>query len=201
MSRIRKAGLVFAALAVVMAGSARPAGPLTYTDDAGDALDGRASMDIVRVTHDLRQVNKAGPPSLVFEMELAAPPESELVSYYVMSEIEECGSFYASFRPGSVVFGAALAIAPADFYHSCGDGPGDGAILPAVFRIDGNVLRWAVALDSLPKAQRGGLALTDLRAFTQIAEPATGIIGTGWLDGTPAPLPVDTASTDKTWSF
>lgn len=72
---LKIAGPLFAVVSVFVAGSAQAAGPLTYTDKAGDALNGRASMDIVRVTHDLRQVNKSGPPSLVFEMELAAAPE------------------------------------------------------------------------------------------------------------------------------
>lgn len=198
MNRLRHAALVFAAVAVLFAGSAQAAAALTYTDETGDALDGRASMDIVRVTHDLRQVNKTGPPSLVFEMELAAPPESQLASYYVMTEIEGCGSFYASYRPGAVVFGA-LDIAGADFYHSCADG--DGAILSGNFRLEKNVLRWALATDSLPKDQRTSLTLSSLQAFSQIAEPATGIIGTGWLDGTHAPAKIDAATTDKTWSL
>ena len=198
MKRFRIAGLIVAALAVFCAGSVQAGTELKYTDDAGDALDGRASMDIVSVTHDIRQVNKTGPKSLVFEMELAAPPEMQLASYYVMTEIKDCGSFYASFRPGAVVF-SAVGIAGADFYHSCADA--DGAILDGQFRLDGKTLRWAVALDSLPKSQRTGTTLEGLRAFSQIAEPATGIIGTGWADGTALPLPIDEATTDKTWSF
>lgn len=192
--------LVVAAVGGGLGVPAQAKGPVTYTDKKGDALDGRASMDIVRVTHDLQQINKAGPKSLVFEMELAAPPESQLVSYYVMTRIEGCGRFYASYRPGAVVFGTA-GIAPANFFHACGKGPGDGAILRGTFRVDKNVLRWSVALDSLPKDQRTSLKLTELEAFTQIAEPATGIIGTGWLDGIHAPAKIDHATTDKTWSF
>lgn len=198
MRRYKLAGLLFVVLSVLVAGSARAGAPLKYIDEPGDALDGRASMDIVNVTHDLRQVNKVGPPSLVFEMELGAPPEAQLASYYVFSVIEGCGDFYASFRPGSVVFGN-LGIAPADFWLDCaGDG---GDILAGQFRIEGNVLRWSIALDGLPKDVRAGQQLSQLHALTQIAEPATGIIGTGWLDGNAAPLPVDAASTDKTWSY
>ena len=198
MKRFRIASVIVAVLAVLCAGSVQAGTELKYTDETGDALDGRASMDIVSVTHDIRQVNKTGPKSLVFEMELAAPPEMQLASYYVMTEIEGCGSFYASFRPGAVVFGAA-GIAGADFYHSCADA--DGAILDGQFRLDGKILRWALALDSLPKSQRSGVTLGGLQAFSQIAEPATGIIGTGWLDGTHAPAKIDAATTDKTWSF
>jgi len=200
MNKLKALGLIFVALSVLSAGSAQAGAALTYADKKGDALDGRASMDIVRVTHDMRQVNKTGPPSLVFEMELAAPPQSQLASYFVMTDIEGCGRFYASYRPGAVVFGA-LGIGSADFYHSCGDGPGDGAILSGAFRLEKNVLRWSVSLDSLPKAQRASLKLGGLQAFTQIAEPATGILGTGWLDGTHAPAKIDSATTDKTWSF
>ncbi len=198
MKRLRFVGLVFVVLSILAEGSAQAAAPLKYTDKPGDTLDGRASMDIVSVTHDLRQVNKTGPPSIVFELELAAPPESQLASYYVFSVIEGCGDFYASFRPGSLVFGN-LGIAPADFWIDCGADGGD--ILPGQFRIDGKILRWAIALDGLPKDVRAGQKVGELHALTQIAEPATGIIGTGWLDGRSAPLPVDAASTDKTWGY
>lgn len=198
MRSIRTAGLLFAALAVLLAGSARADAPLKYADDPGDALDGRASLDIVSVTYDLRQVNKVGPKSVVIEMELGAPPEGQLASYSARAEIEGCGFFDASFRPGSVVFGTA-GIPPADFFIACG-ASGDSEILDAQFRIDGNVLRWSIALDGLPKEARTG-KVKSLNSFTQIAEPATGIMGTGDLDVADGPLPIDAAASDKTWSF
>ena len=197
MSHLRKVALLFAALALLMAGSAQAAGPLTYADDEGDSLDGRGSMDIVSITYDMRQVNKSGPPSLVVEMELAAPPETQLASYTADADIEGCGYFQASFRPGSLVFGAALNVAPADFFIECG-GSGEPEILPAQFRIDGNVLRWSLAVDGLPKSVKAGGTLGGLNAYSQIAEPITGVMGSAAVGPAGA---TDSASTDKTWSF
>lgn len=172
----------------------RAAEPFTYEDEAGDAVDGSASMDIVRVTHDLRQVNRSGPPSLVFEMELAGPPESEMAAYGINSEIEGCGFLEALYRPGTLVYGTA-GIAAADFFIECGSGD-DSEILPAKFLIDGNVLTWSIALDGLPKALKSSGKLQNLNAFTEITEPFTGEYGTNR-----ALLPMDAASTDKTWNY
>lgn len=189
MRRLKLVALVFVVVSVLAAGSVQAA-PFSYTDDAGDALDGRASLDIVKVTHDLRQVNKAGPPSIVVEMELAAPPESVAVSYGVNMEIPGCGSFVAAYRPGAVVY-EALGIASADFYVECSD-----EFLPATFRIEGNVLRWAIAIDGLQAKYRSG-KLENLNAFTEIADPAMGETGTAEA----GLLPVDAAATDQTWSY
>lgn len=195
--------LSIAALAIGLAGSAQAA-PITYADDSGDSVDARPSMDIVSVTYDVRQVNKSGPPSLVIEMELAAPPESQLVSYETRAEAAGCGHFDASFAPGTV-FTAALDSAPASFWIGCGSPPDEtgstSTLLDAQFRIDGNVLRWSLAMDGIPKELRGGTTFSDLHAFTQIAEPVLGIDGSGYVLGAPGPLPIDTAATDKTWSY
>lgn len=190
MRRNHAAAALIAALVVLSAVPARAAQPLTYEDEAGDTLDGRDSMDIVRVTHDLQQVNKSGPPSLVVEMELAAPPEDMAVRYVVSTEIPGCGSFTATYRPSAVVYEAA-GIASADFYLSCED-----EFLPSQFRIDGNVLRWAMAIDGLPGKYSSG-KLEGLSASTDIVDPATGEQGTGQ-EGV---LPMDDASTDQTWSY
>lgn len=85
----------------------------------------------------------------------------------------------------------AAGIPAADFYIECEDD-----ILPAQFRVEGKVLRWTIALDSLPAKYRTG-KLTSLTASTEIVDPATGELGPGE-DGL---LPVDAASTDKTWSY
>lgn len=191
MNRVKAAGLIFVILSVLAAGSVQAGAALTYTDEPGDAVDGRASMDVVRVTHDLRQVNKAGPPSIVFEMELAAPPESSGAAYGIQSDIEGCGSFDALYRPGAVVYEAA-GIAAADFFLECEE----DSILPAQFRIDGKVLRWAIALDGLPGKYRAG-KLGGLQATAEIVDPATGEFGPG-AEGI---LPIDAATTDQTWSY
>lgn len=200
MSNIRKAGFVFAALAILMAGSAHASQSLTYEDEAGDSLDGRSSLDIVSVTYDVRQVNKGGPPSLVVEMELAGPPDGQLVSYETRAEAEGCGYFWTSYAPGTV-FTQALGSAPASYFMECGsppDGTGSTAtLIDAQFRIDGNTLRWSVALDSIAKELRSGSTFTSMEAYTQVAEPVFGIFGTG----SDLPLPIDEASTDGAWTY
>ena len=199
MKLVRTALVVLAALAVLSAGSVRAAESLTYSDDKGDALDGRASMDIVSVTHDIRQINKGGPPSLVIEMELAAPPEAQLVSYEIRANVDGCGYFQASYTPGTA-WTAAVGSAPASFFIECGSPPDStgstATLLDAQFRIDGNKLRWSGALDSIPKELRKNVTFTDINSFTQIAEPFMGINGTS-----DAGLPIDEASTSKAWSY
>lgn len=199
MKRFRIAGLILAVLAVLSAGSVQAGGELKYGDEAGDALDGRASMDIVSVTHDVRQINKSGPPSLVLEMELAAPPEAQLASYEIRANVDGCGFFQASYTPGTA-WGAGVGSAPASFFIECGspaDSTGSTAtLLDAQFRIDGNTLRWSGALDSIPKELRSNVTFTDIHSFTQIAEPFMGINGSA-----DANLPMDDASTSKAWSY
>ena len=196
MSKLRYAGLTFVALAVLCASSVQAAAPLKYADPAGDAIDGRPSMDIVSVTHDLRQINRTGPKSLVFELELAAPPEPILASYHVVTVLEGCGNLYANFRPGALLLGT-IAIPNADIWVSCG---GDAERLSTQFKITGNVLRWATALDSLPKDYRNGV-LTNLSAVTSIAEPVIGVYGTARLDGARGPLPIDQATSEDIWEY
>ena len=191
MRRSRLSGLLSVVLAVAVAGSALAASPLKYTDESGDALDGRASLDIVSVTHELRQVNKAGPPSMVFELELAAPPEGTGHAYGISTQLEGCGEFAALFRPQAVVY-EAVGIPAADFSIECEE----DSILPAQFRIDGNILRWAIALDGLPAKYRSG-KLTSLTAATEIVDPAAGEFG----PGEEGILPMDAAASDKTWSY
>ena len=199
MRKIRNTVLAFSALALLLAGTAQAA-PFAYADDPGDAMDTRASMDIVAVRYDVRQVNKSGPPSLVVEMELAAPPEGQLVSYEIRSQVEGCGYFQASYQPGTI-WAAATGAGTASFFMECGspaDPTGSSAtLLYTQFRIDGNTLRWSAAMDSIPKELRSGVTFSELRAFTQIAEPFMGIFGSG----NDLPLPMDEASTDKTWSY
>lgn len=188
--------VVLAAAAVFLSGAGvRAAGPLKYTDDVGDALDTRASMDIVSVTYDVRQVNRDGPPSLVVEMELAAPPEVQLSTYNTQATVPGCGFVNTNFTPGTVLV-TALDAGPADFFVECGD-DGESAVLPAQMRIQENTLTWSIALDGLPKILKAGGTVEEIRAITQIAEPATGIFGSG----DPGPLPIDEASTDNKWSF
>ena len=197
MHRIRTATLLCVALAVLFAGSVQAAAPLTYADARGDALDGRASMDILRVTIDKRQVNERGPKSLVFELELAAPPETETSSrlgttYGIRTVMEGCGPFQAYLhRRGSAWFEDAF------IYMGC---LGRDSFRPATVTVDKNVVRWTISLNHLPDRFRTG-ALGRIRGFTSITEPVTGYYGTGNIQSEDGPLPIDLAATDQTWSY
>jgi len=58
-------------------------------------------MDILSVTIDTRQVNRSGPRSLVFELELVAPPETQLgTAYGIRTVMEGCGGFQGHFHRG-----------------------------------------------------------------------------------------------------
>ena len=181
MRRIRTATLLCVALAVLFAGSVQAAGPLTYTDAKGDAVGGRASMDIVSVTIDKRQVNERGPKSLVFELELAAPPETgpQLTTYGIRTVINGC-RFYAHFHRDSA--------SDAFLYMWCRQ-----RFLPAEVTVDKNVVQWTISLNELPEGYRTG-ALGSIQASTSIDEPVFGYFLTG------GPV-FDLATTDKTWSY
>lgn len=194
--------LATVALAALLAGGAAvapaQAAPLHLDDKRGDALDGRASFDITRVTFDVRQINRGGPPSLVYEMTLAAPPENQFASYSIEADAGSC-FIDASFRPGTV-FATALASGAADFFVGCDDH--ESELLPAKTLVKDNVITMSVATDSLPKEARTIRKLENLYAFTQTAEPVFGIFGNGDQDlGQPGVLPTDSVESDKTYSF
>lgn len=176
----------------------RAASPLSFDDPAGDALDSRKSMDIVKVTYDVRQVNKSGPPSLVVELTLAGAPESQLATYSVDADAGEDCFVYASYRPGTV-FTAATGFAAGQFFIGCGD---DQAFTAAKMLVKGNLITMSVAMDSLPKPIREKGELSGIYAYTQTSEPATGILGNGWVDYVGhMPTPTDSAKTDKKFRF
>jgi len=190
-SRIPTAVVLFAVLAVLFAGSAQAAGPLTYADDKGDALGGQASMDIVSVTFDTRQVNRTGPKSLVFELELAAPPETGthvVTTYMIRTVMNGCG-FQSHLHRDSAYSHDAF------FYMRCLD-----LFLPAEVTVDKNVVQWTISLNELPEGHRKG-ALGSIRASTSIDEPVLGYFGTGSIGWAEGPRPIDLATTKKTWSY
>jgi len=196
MRRISTAGVLFAALAVLFAGSAQAA-PATYSDKSGDSLDTRASMDIVAVRYDVRQVDNAGPLSLVVEMELAAPPERVLASYDTYAQTADCGTVSTHYGTGTTAKVSVFGSGPGGAFHvGCGS-PADvygstGTCLDAEFVIEGTTLRWSIALDGLPEQLRRGSTFGKLRAYARTSEP-TNPSHTG--------LPMDYASTGQSWSY
>ena len=155
-------------------------------------------MDILKVTYDVRQINRSGPPSLVVEMTLSAPPEARLASYGADATAGEDCFVEAAYRPGTAIVESGL-FSPTQFLIGCGS---DAALVDSKSVIKDNVIMWSIALDSLPKPIRDAKELKELSSYSQFAEPATGIYGNGDQDlGEPGVLPTDGATTDKTFKF
>lgn len=189
---------VFALAVLLLVAQPSQAAGLSFEDPAGDALDGRQSMDIVKVGYDVRQVNRGGPPSLVIELTLAGAPETQLATYGIEGDAGPC-FIDAAYRPGTV-FATAIGSGAAAFFIGCEGG--DSELIDAKSLIKDKVISLSIALDSLPKAARQAGVLENLYAFTQTSEPVTGIFGNGDQDlGGPGVLPTDSAKTDKKFKF
>ena len=184
-SRIPTAVVLFAVLAVLLAGSAQAAST-TYTDPAGDSFDGRASMDIVAVRYDVRQVDKGGPLSLVVEMELAAPPEGALASYVTDARSDDCGAVRTSYGTGTAAINVGGSGPRGYFYLGCTD-----TSVRAEIGIDGNTVQVSIPMDGLPKQMREGSTFRGLKASALLTQA-------NW---TGAGHPVDKASTARSWSY
>lgn len=148
-------------------------------------------MDILKVAYDVKQVNKGGPPSIVVEITLAAPPEAQLVNYTANGDAGGDCFVDVSYRPGTVL-SQTHGIPAAQFWIGCGDA---GELVAAKTLIKGNVITMSTALDSIPKTIRENGELTGLSATSEIAEPVTGIVGTAIIGG------ADEATTDKTFRY
>ena len=171
--------------------------PLSIDDPAGDQLDARASMDIVNVTYDVRQMNKTGPPSLVVIMTLSGPPEAQLASYRANANAGDSCRIDFTYQPGTV-FAQVAGSGAGNIFMGC---DGDTELVEAKTLIKDNVITMSLALDSMPKPLRAVGELKDLYSFSQNAEPLTGLIGNGDLDVINTPVPSDSAETDKTFKF
>ena len=197
------AALVAVAILGVAPSPARAASPkLTLVDPAGDGLDQRPSMDILSTTFEVKKVKPADPkPSLVITMKLGAQPEQQLVSYDIWATIPECGSFNATYAPGTI-----LSKSPAHGYpppstvficNGSSDPSGSLDLYHPKFAIGkDNTLTWTIALDYFSKAARAGGKLTEIRAQTQYSEPLTGILGNAAFGA-----PTDGVTTDKEFTF
>jgi hypothetical protein len=193
--------LIAVATLVAAAAPAPAASPkLLLTDPAGDALDARPSMDIVNLSFEVKKVKPTDPkPSLIIAMELAAPPEKQLVSYDVWATIPECGSFNATYAPGTVLSANPNGPSPPSTVFICNGSSSETDSLDLhhpKFSITKNTLTWTIALDYFSKQAREGGTLTEIRGQTQFAEPLTGIMGNAALG-----LPTDDVLTDKEFAF
>ena len=166
--------------------------PVSYEDPAGDQVDLRPSMDILKVSWDVEQAT-AGGPWLVVEMTLAAPPEAQLVNYTANGTASTGCYAKASYRPGSV-FTAVAATATAEFAFGCLEGI---KRVDAGIEVKDAVITMSLPIESIPKSIRASGELTELTATTEIAEPLSGIIGTAWWGVAAA----DEATTDQTFRY
>jgi len=180
---------------------ARAASPkLSVGDPAGDAIDTRASMDILNIAFEVKKVRATDPkPSVIVSMKLAAPPEKQLASYTIWATIPECGEFSVDYAPTTLIKTVPSPRSPADAFICTGSsGATDSLSLfsPKFAVSKDNTMTWTIALDSFPKAARAGGTLTQIHAETQIAEPVEGILGNAALG-----LPTDDVATDKEFTF
>lgn len=200
--------LISGAVALVAVAALAPpalSAPLTITDPAGDALDARASMDLVSVTLESAIRKPGKTPSLVATFELAGPIDrstATAVSYNLNTQIPGCGYLNFTWAPGTVLEGGPGG-AYSNISTSCGgepDSTGEGTYrgIDAKAELDGNKLIMWTSWESLTKEIRAAGALGSIQATTENAEPVTGIIGTG---GAGLPIYTDELTSDKTWSF
>lgn len=189
--------LLVAGLLIGGAAPVRAVSPVSFEDPAGDQLDLRPSMDILKVSWDVKRTSKVGRPWMVVEMTLAAAPEERLVSYFAEGDAGSDCFVEASYRPGNV-FAEADINSDAWFIAGCNrDGDEMAQIVDARLEIKGNVITVSAPLDAITKAIRDSGQLTALSATAEIAEPMTGILGTTWL-GAPG---ADNATTDQTFRY
>ena len=169
--------------------------PVSYDDPAGDQLDPRPSMDILKVSWSVTPASNAARPRLVVEMTLAAPPEERLVNYTAVGDAGRGCKVDVSYHPGTVF--STTGIEPtADFSVVCQDPYEAGALWEARLELKGNVITMSTPLDSVTKLLRETGTLTGLVAMSGIGEPITGQTGTAQTGAA-----ADTATTDQTFRY
>lgn len=193
------AAILVLSLVALVGPPARAVEALRFEDPAGDQLDARGSMDLVSVTLEVKPMAPRNTLSMVTTFELSAPAEQLMVSYDMSSTIPGCGSFSASYRPGTLLATAAGSQLN-QYFMNCGfpetTGTGTAGSVPASAKLDGNkVIVWA-AMSAFPKEIIEGAELTNISATTQVSEPVFGIIGNSAILA-----PTDEATTDKSWRF
>lgn len=207
--RVTGAAVVLSVLVLLAVGSPSRAATtgLRFEDAVGDSLDTRASMDIVAASVEIKPMAPRNTPSLTVTWELAGPPEATGASYEFSGKTEKCGTFRAAYRAGTVyniVFGdvAGLGISTHQVSVGCGSPPDDTTGSTTTFvefrvAVKGNTVTMWTPISGLPKDFPRTGEMTDFQAFSQFADPVTGIIGNGSLGQEPN----DEAVTDKVWSY
>lgn len=180
---------IAAALAAAVALAAGPAtaAPVPQIKDAtGDAVGGQAALDIVTVQFATtgtttvtkvrgKRVTRYTPTKLVVTQTLAAAPSTAMgTRYRVEAEIGGCGQFdiyYVNGSSGPV----------GNVWFDCPEGNlgESGTLLQVLPKISGATMTWEFPLKMLPREVKVGSVMSEFRAYTDLGDPATGIIGTG----------------------
>jgi hypothetical protein len=172
-----------AALAAAVPATAAPAPQIT--DPAGDARTQSAGADIVSAlfgtdgtTQKVGKKTVYTPTKLVVTVTYAAAPSTDpYVSHQVLFTSPGCGSVYLEVYSGGT-FGVADCL-PED------------ASFDVSYKVSGNSIVYTLPFNSIGKQYfKPGTALTDLTAYTAIADPALGY-ETYELTAAPGVLPVD----------
>ena len=164
-------------------------------------------MDIVAASIEIKPMAPRNTPSLVVTWELAGPPESTGATYDFSAEVDGCGTLTAAYRAGTaynIVFGevAGMGISTHQMFVGCGSPPDDATgststLVEHTISTKGNTISMWTSLAGLPKDFPRTGEMSELRAFSQFAEPVTGIFGNGSLGLEPN----DEATTDLVWSY
>lgn len=188
MSRRLVAAL--AAAAVVAAPSVSTAAPKPapqIVDAKGDAAGAQASLDISTVlftTSGVTTVTRVGkkrkttytPTKLVVVETLgAAPNTTPGIRYRIEAEIAGCGQFDIYYVNGeSGTTGYVWVDCPES--DAVGEG---GTLIELSPKVGATTLTWEIPLKALTKDVKVGAVVSGFRAFTDIGDPVTGILGTG----------------------
>lgn len=164
-------------------------------------------MDIVAASIEIKPMAPRNTPSLVVTWELSAPPESTGAAYEFSAEVAGCGTLTAAYRAGTaynIAFGdvAGLGISTHQMFVGCGSPPDEttgstSTLVDHMIAVKGNSVSMWTALPGLPKDFPRSGEMSSLRAFSQFADPVTGIIGNGSLGLEPN----DDVTTDKVWAY
>lgn len=186
MSRRLAAAALVAAAAFAASVPSHAAPAPQITDASGDAVGGQAALDIVTVrfsTTGLTTVTKVRgkrvttytPTKLVVTQTLAGAPSTTLgTRYRIEATVDGCGQFDIYY-----VNGASGPTGSAWFDCPEGGLGESGTLLDVVPKISGSTMTWELPLKTLPREVKVGSVLSAFRAYTDLGDPLTGILGTG----------------------
>lgn len=178
---------VAAVAALAAAVPATAASAPQITDPTGDARNQSAGADIVSALFGTQGTTaKVGrktvytPSKLVVTVTYAAAPSTDpYVSHQLTFELPGCGNVYMQVFNGSSTWGDADCL-------------GEDATFDPSYKMAGSTITWTLPFNSIGKQYfKPGTALTDLVAYTAVAEPVLGI--ESQLVAGDAPVPVDAA--------